>query len=66
MKLWGMVLEVAPQRLTISLPHGLRGTVEPKEVRLGEISQGEWGARVGGGGRWGAGQTIGGGEVGGN
>jgi hypothetical protein len=32
MKLWGCVLEVAPEGLTVSLPHGLRGTVAPEEV----------------------------------
>uniref|UniRef100_A0A383V4G5 S1 motif domain-containing protein n=1 Tax=Tetradesmus obliquus TaxID=3088 RepID=A0A383V4G5_TETOB len=32
MKLWGCVLEVAPEGLTVSLPHGLRGTVAPEEA----------------------------------
>jgi hypothetical protein len=34
MKLWGCVLEVAPAGLTVSLPHGLRGTVTPEEVSV--------------------------------
>jgi rRNA biogenesis protein RRP5 len=33
MKLWGMVLEVTPKALVVSLPQGLRGTVAPDEVR---------------------------------
>lgn len=32
MKLWGCVLEVSPESLTVSLPHGLRGTVAPKDT----------------------------------
>jgi len=31
MKLWGNVLEVSAQDLVISLPHGLRGFVAPKD-----------------------------------
>jgi hypothetical protein len=33
MKLWGMVLEVTPKALVVSLPQGLRGSVAPEEVR---------------------------------
>lgn len=32
MRLWGMVLEVTPKGLQVSLPHGLRGSVAPDEV----------------------------------
>ncbi len=32
-KLWGVVAEVGPRRLVISLPSGLRGTVRAAEVR---------------------------------
>lgn len=32
MRLWGIVLEVTPRGLGISLPHGLRGHVAPQEV----------------------------------
>ena len=32
MKVWGVLLEVAPRGLTVSLPHGLRGHVAPEEV----------------------------------
>ncbi|KAL6748175.1 hypothetical protein V8C86DRAFT_1190558 [Haematococcus lacustris] len=32
MRVWGMVLEVADRGLAISLPHGLRGWVNPKEA----------------------------------
>eukprot|EP00878_Enallax_costatus_P014766 GHUV01015450.1.p1 GENE.GHUV01015450.1~~GHUV01015450.1.p1 ORF type:complete len:212 (+),score=55.15 GHUV01015450.1:127-762(+) len=34
MKLWGCVLEVSPESLTVSLPHGLRGTVAPKDTSV--------------------------------
>ena len=34
-KVWGMVQEVSARGLTISLPHGLRGTVAPQEVGHG-------------------------------
>ncbi len=47
MKVWGIVLEVAPRGLTISMPHGLRGHVAPEEVRC----WGEWGQEVKRGGR---------------
>jgi hypothetical protein len=29
---WGAVLEVAPRRLTVALPHGLRGTVNAEDA----------------------------------
>ncbi|GAX80532.1 hypothetical protein CEUSTIGMA_g7970.t1 [Chlamydomonas eustigma] len=32
MKVWGILLEVAPRGLTVSLPHGLRGHVVPSEA----------------------------------
>lgn len=32
MRLWGMVLEVTPRGLVVSLPQGLRGTVAPDEA----------------------------------
>lgn len=32
MKVWGIVLEVTPKALTISLPHGLRGRVAAAEA----------------------------------
>ena len=32
MKVWGILLEVAPKLLTVSLPHGLRGHVAHSEV----------------------------------
>ncbi len=31
--LWGMVLEVTPRGLVVSLPYGMRGTVAPEQVR---------------------------------
>jgi hypothetical protein len=34
-KIWGIVLEVTRQRLVISLPHGLRGFVDP--VAAGDV-----------------------------
>jgi len=33
MRLWGMVLEVTPKGVQVSLPDGLRGAVAPEEVR---------------------------------
>lgn len=33
MRVWGMVLEVTPKGIQVSLPHGLRGSVAPGEVR---------------------------------
>ncbi|KAG1654779.1 hypothetical protein FOA52_007439 [Chlamydomonas sp. UWO 241] len=32
MRVWGVVLEVAPHGLTVSLPHGLRGHVGPEDA----------------------------------
>lgn len=32
-RLWGMVLEVTPRGLVVSLPYGMRGTVAPEQVR---------------------------------
>lgn len=48
MKLWGMVLEVSPRGLVVSLPQGLRGSVAPEEVRRRGAAR----ARMEGGGRW--------------
>lgn len=31
-KVWGAVLDVTAKRLTVSLPHGLRGTVHAKDA----------------------------------
>lgn len=43
MRVWGVLLEVAPRMLTVSLPHGLRGHVAPEEVRQPKGEQGEGG-----------------------
>lgn len=36
MMLWGVVLEVSPRGLVITLPQGLRGHVKPAEVSAGD------------------------------
>ena len=62
MRVWGILLEVAPRLLTVSLPHGLRGHVVPEEVRGGQ----GWGGGQGDGPKEGKGEegySQGGGEL---
>ena len=51
MRLWGMLLEVTDRRLVVSLPHGLRGSIDPEEVRGWLAGWGGWVECVGCGGR---------------